>query len=364
MRNRSVWLVSILLLFSLACSALPFGKAEPTAEAETPSVAGQATNTPAPSVPKPTPTEAGSTEAESEAFEVDSDAFASLQSYRTRVVWRHEKADGAVEEMTIEAEATRDPVAQRLVIMSGEDETELIQIEDQVWMRFGDEWIQTSSSEAEDLEDQFSNFLTEDWITDLEGEPDSTEFLGVETVNGLKTRHYRTVVNKALAQLLQMNTEGATLESGTAEVWVADESPLPKFVVRSVVTLEAKSDEGTETVSWTQDVYDVNEDFVIEPPEEGPAGGLPEGVPLYPGATDVTTFGTMSTFVAPDDMETVVQFYEDALANAGWTKGEGGMETEDMLSTTWSKDGQSLTLMIMPNEDSGTAVTLMLETGE
>lgn len=360
MRNRSIWLVSALLLFSLACSALSLGGTSPSSEAETHAVQEQAT----PAEVQPTATEIASTETESESFEVDSDAFASLQSYRTRAVWRTEKADGTVEEMTIEAAATRNPAAQRLLIVSEEGETELIQIEDQVWLRFGDEWIQTSSSEAEDVEDQFSSFLSEDWITDLNEEANSVEFVGTETVNGLKTRHYRTEVKSAIAQLLQAGNEEATFESGTADVWLADENSLPRFVVRSVVTLKAKTNEGTETVSWTQDVYDVNADIAIEPPESGPAGGLPEGVPLYPGATEVTTFGTMSTFVAPDDMETVVKFYEDALTDAGWVESAGGMHTEEMVSTAWSKDGQSLTLMVMPNEDGGTSVTLMLEAGE
>ena len=297
---------------------------------------------------------------------VDSDAMSQLDSYRAVMTWRVEKADGSVEELTIAQAATRDPAAQQFSMTSVDGEgMEVIQIGDQMWMRYGDEWMQTSSDEASGVEDTFGDFLTtgDSWVSDL-GSGDYRN-LGRETVNGVQTRHYQADYSSAWLGLLAGSGSDGEITDGVADIWISDQADLPKFVVKYVVQMEGTIDGDQATATLNQEVTDVNGSITIEAPEGVAQGGLPEGVDLYPGATSLTTFGTMTTFSTADDVSTVNAFYQDALSGAGWTSSEDGMEIEGMASSTWTKDNQTLTLMITTgDDDTGSDVMFSIEVAE
>lgn len=113
---------------------------------------------------------------------------------------------------------------------------------------------------------------------------------------------------------------------------------------------------GTGTI--TQEVFDVNVAFTIEPPAEALAGGLPEDVPMYPGSTEVTAIGGMVSFQAPDDAATVTAFYDGALADNGWEK------DAEAYIPSWSKEGRQLTLYVSDEDEGGSSVVIMIEVQE
>jgi hypothetical protein len=292
--------------------------------------------------------------------EVEEDALSQLDSYRMRFGWSLEKADGSTESLTMEQAATRQPEAQRFLIESGGDSIEYIQVENQVWIRYGEEWMQSTSDTTGDIADDFGSGLTtgSDWVDDVED--DDYEYVGKENVNGIQTRHYRATYNENWLALL--GDQGPDdISEGTADVWIADENNLPSFVVRFEAEITGTSDSESVTGRLTQEVYDINTNIVIEPPADAVSGGLPEGVPLYPDAEGLTTFGTMTTFTVGDDVETVNKFYIDALESAGWNQVEGSaMSTDVMATTTWTQDGETLTLNVVESEDEGTQVMFTL----
>ena len=289
--------------------------------------------------------------------DVEEDALSELDTYRMRFEWSLEKADGSTESLTMEQSATRQPPAQHFRIGSAGESIEYIQIENQVWIRYGEEWMQSTSETTGDLTEEFGAGLMEgsDWIDDVEAE--DYEYIGKETVNGIKTRHYRASYDENLLSLL--GQEGPDdIDEGTADVWIANENNLPTFVVRLELEIKGTSDSENVTGRLTQEVYDVNTNIVIEPPEDAGSGGLPDDIPLYPDAEGLTTFGPMTTFTVEDDVETVNEFYADALKNAGWSEvTENALSTEEMATTTWQKDGETLTLNIVKSSgDDGTQV--------
>jgi hypothetical protein len=299
-----------------------------------------------------------------EPIAVDSDALAQLDSYRATMTWVIEKADGTGQEFAIEQSAIRDPAALQFRMIADGESMEYIEIGDQMWMRFGDEWIQSSSGDSSGSDD-FGDFLStsDDWISGLED--GDYEYLGTETVNGVRTRHYRAEHSEGWGALFGDPGTVDDVESGVADVWIADDDPLPEFVVRFVVAVEGKVDDEDASMTLSQEVTQINEPFVIEPPEGVALGGLPDGVPLYPDASDVTQFGTMTTFSSLDDVETVDGFYQDALAAAGWAPSEDAVTAEGMAMSTWTKDDQTLTLTISSgDDDSGASVIVMLEDSE
>ena len=285
--------------------------------------------------------------------DVEEDALSQLDSYRMRFGWSLEKADGSTDALTMEQSATRQPEAQRFLIESGGDSIEYIQIENQVWIRYGEEWMQSTSDTTGDIADEFGSSLMtgSDWIDDVEDE--DYEYVGKENVNGVQARHYRASYNQNWLSLL--GEQGPDdISDGTAHVWIADENNLPSFVVRFEVEIKGTSDSEAITGKLTQEIYDINADIAIEPPTDAASGGLPEGVSLYPDAEGLTTFGVMTTFTVEDDVETVHGFYVDALENAGWSQVEGSaMSIEGMASTTWTKDGETLTLNVVESEGDG-----------
>jgi len=293
---------------------------------------------------------------------VDADAFSQLSTYRARIAWTIEKADGTGESFQMEQSATRDPAAQQFRMTSDGETIEFIQLGDQMYMRFGEEWMSTSSEDSSMSE--FDDMLTssDDWIADID-ESDYT-YLGKETVNDIACRHYQAEYREGWMGSFFSSTEGEeNVEDGTVDVWIADESDLPAFVVRSVVEANGTFDGEAGTVTLSQDIYDVNAPFTIEAPEGVEAGGMPDGVEVYPGATDLTTWGTMTMFTSADSVATVNAFYEAALEGADWSQEEGAMVTDEVVSSSWSKDGESLSLMITSGDD-GTSVIITMESGE
>lgn len=353
MKRWMMALIAALLLFSLACAGLGGG----SDETETP-VATQETGGEQQPTQKPTeePTEE-STDDET-LPEVDAEALKGLDSYRTKMTMRSEYDDGTVTEVSILQEYIRDPYASRMVMESvgGEEDAagtmEMIQVGTTQWINFGGEWMQ---SEATDDGSGFGEdtMINYDDITSDMGD-DDYEYLGRETVNGIKTKHYRLNLTALEAAAL-----GGGITEGSSEVWIADESDLPTFTVRMIVTYKGdiETDKpGMATIS--QDVYDVNQDFTIEPPAEALAGGLPEDVPMYPGGTELTTMSGMVSFHAPDDAATVTTFYDEALVENGWEK------DAEAFMPTFKKEGRELQLYISDDEAGGSSVVIMLATEE
>lgn len=363
MKRKLLLLVAILLIFSLACSVLSFGGNDEPAEDPNADVTMKLeAEDDEVVVDEPAIDDVEEADDLDQELTYDSDGLDQLDSYRATISYEMEKDDGTEESFSLEQAATRDPAAQHLTMSSADGDIEYIQIEDQMWIRFGEEWMQGSADTADMDDDGFASMLTssDDWISDVdEGD---YEYLGKETVNGIKTRHYRVEYSEGWMGMLDQADADGDIDSGVADVWIANEPDLPEFIVRYRVELEGTLDGEESTITLAQDVTEVNEDVKIVAPEGVAMGGLPEGVPVYPGATDVTSFGGMNSFTVPDAVETVNDFYTEALTDAGWEEGADGFDMENMVSSTWSKDSEELSLTIS-GDDDGVVTVLILVTG-
>ncbi len=350
MRRWMLALVAGLLLFSLACAGLGGG----SKETETPAATKETGGATAEATEEPTQEPAVDDET---LPEVSDDALKGLNSYRTKMTVRTEYDDGTVQEISLIQEYIREPYATRMVMESvgGEDDTgqiEMIQVGTTQWINFGGQWMQSETTDDGSGfgEDTMINYSD---ITTGLGK-DDYKYLGRETVNGIRTKHYRLTLAASEALAL-----GSSIDEATSEVWIADESGLPAFTVRMVVTYKGdiETDKpGTGTIM--QDVYDVNKNFTIEPPEEALAGGLPEDVPMYPGATELTVMSGMVSFKSADDAATVTAFYDEALAENGWEK------DAEAFMPTWNKEGRQLQLYVSDEDAGGSSVVIMIDTPE
>ncbi|MBN2392449.1 MAG: hypothetical protein JXR84_17095 [Anaerolineae bacterium] len=365
MKRQWIVLIAALFVLSLGCSLFS-GKAteEPSVTAPTAAVDKEGEDTPAVSEDKPVATEEEPSAGEEEPatdedvpFTFDANALEGLNSYRMDMTWSFTNDDGTVEEFSIQEEATRDPVAQRYMMQSGGESIEFILIEQTQWMRFGEEWMQTTADEEETLS-AFGDFLIQPDEMFAGIDSNAYKYVGKETVNDMNTRHYQI---KDTAWDMALWFKAAEIEEGAIDVWMADENDMPKFAVRYEMTVTGSFEEegkGTLTLNWN--IYDVNADITIEPPAD--VASLPEGLELCPDATDVMVMGQMSMFICPSTVADTTTFYTEMLENDGWEAGDmTNMET--MVMGTWMKDGETLSLTITADDESGGS-SVMVTLGE
>ncbi len=293
------------------------------------------------------------------------DALQGLDSYQSKMSFQMVTDEGVQEQMIFEVRATRDPAAQHIIIQGLDDsETmEMVQIEGQQWLRFGDSWMQTQAEDPETFMDE-GLFLSPEDVADFADDEDY-EFVGKERVNGLQTRHYRlnmTTMDTLFAQAYLEDVDEVSID-----VWVSDEANLPAFAVRFLMDAKGEvDDEGTKgTFTVEQEITAVNTNIVIEPPAEAATGGLPEDIPLHPDAQELTSMAGMTIFSVDRRLEDVTTFYNEQLSAAGWTEDEAsGFSSDEVVMQSWTKDNRTLQVNVSAEDDGGVGVMLMLEQPE
>ncbi|MDW8068364.1 MAG: hypothetical protein RML46_05585 [Anaerolineae bacterium] len=345
MKKLTFWgVVALMVLATLACSL--GGKATPQPPEATPSPStGEPTATP---VPPSAPTE------EAPPPEISSDVLQHFRSYRARFVLRHTVEGGAAETTTIEQEETREPAARRMVITVEGGETpgtiEFVQIGDMAWMCTGGECVQTQISE-ENLGEFGGLMLQPEEVT----ASSEYRYVGQDTVNGIRSRHYSLDVPQTIFQKIAE----ATVTAAKADLWVADEPGTPSYVTRLRVEWKGQREDGTKVSGdWTYEIYDVNEPFTIQPPEGAPT--MPEDIPIYPQVTEKSMAGNLIMFSTSDSAKDVAEFYRNEMPGLGWTAGEEG-SLGDIITQEWTKNNRKVSLMITPREEGGCTVMITVE---
>ena len=151
------------------------------------------------------------------------------------------------------------------------------------------------------------------------------------------------------------------IEEGIIDMWVVDERDLPKFVARyEVVATGTFEDEGKGELVLNWNIYDVNADITIEPPAD--VASLPEGLELCPDAADVMVMGAMSIFTCLAPVADTITFYTEMLESDGWEAGDV-TNMEEVLMGTWTKDGESLSVTITADDETGGS-NVMITLGE
>jgi hypothetical protein len=365
MKRQWIVLIAALFILSLGCSLFG-GKAteepsvsEPTAavEKETPDTSVVNENEPAVDEEESVTTEEESADDEDMPFTLDANALEGLNSYRMDMSWSFTKEDGSVEEFSIQEEATRDPAAQRYTMESGGEGIEFIRIDQTQWMRFGEEWMQTTAGEDEAMSG-FGEFLVqpEEMFADVDS--NAYKYIGKENINSMNTRHYQL---KDTALDMALWFKATDVEDAAVDVWIVNENDLPEFAVRYEMAVTGTfEEEGKGTLSLNWNIYDVNADITIEAPAD--VASLPEGLELCPDAADVMVMGTMSVFTCPAPVADTITFYTEMLENQGWAAGDV-TNMEEMLMGSWTKDGETLSVTITADEESGGS-NVMLTLGE
>jgi hypothetical protein len=166
------------------------------------------------------------------------------------------------------------------------------------------------------------------------------KYAGTETVNGIRTKHYK------------YDEKAATLAGfgkASGDIWVAEDGG---YVVKDTLNWEGAAGlfgagtKGSGAGTWTYQLQDVNKPLVIKPPEICEKGKV--DVPTMPDATEKSVMGPLLSYKTAAKPKDVVEFYSNAMAKAGWQQ-EGEPEVAAELSTvSFAKDGATVQITIMP----------------
>jgi hypothetical protein len=93
------------------------------------------------------------------------------------------------------------------------------------------------------------------------------------------------------------------------------------------------------------------------------AAGLPEDVPVYPGAVaDIIDEG-MATFTVKDSFDKIKAFYQAQLTAAGWTP-DFGSDSPGVYMQSWKKSGAEVSIMLSANPDSTCLLVISYTAGQ
>ena len=370
MRRKSIiWIFfASLLIAALACST-PFGGDDSDVETESDTGAVEAT-----AVPQSAATDAPEFEqAQIDALQLwDS---SDITSYKGEFIISFDgftAGESTQGSMNMLMEMTTDPLAQHFILnLEGIDlgeeaegfeltDMEFFMIEDTMYanMGMGLGWLKFPGMTVDDFED--SVLLPEEFI-DLP--PTANRKLLPETVNGVSCWHY--VIDDP-----SMFDETDQFDTFEADAWVAvDGGYLVKLELSATGTFSDEFNEGISLEEGSMEIVfnllSINEDFTIELPEEalaaedfgfgedllGDQEWTREDVPLPEDAQiDLVMDGTVFFFTDLTVQETADYMTEQLEAN-GWAAVGEPFSSPDSFIGDFSKEAETLTLMINPNAD-------------
>lgn len=329
------------------------------------------TATPEPPLPTqaPTPAAAGETPAatdEPEEPTVAREVFdlPGINTYRSRTtisVVGPAFEDEEFQSLEILGEYIKEPPAQHTIMNSGSEETlETVQIGDKSWVRFGENWIESS---GQDLPD-FTTGLTMFDMADIEKDLGKLEKVGSEKVNGFDTTHY-TFDKGTLLKLLDEEASKediARIDVARGDFYVATEG----FVVKWSMHLEGKGvnqdkPDAVGAMDLKHELYDFNAKIEITPPETPAASeNLGFDLPLPDKATQSFSMEGMAVYTIPGlTVAEAADFFTTRLPDAGFELDQNmSTVTEESAFLSFKGDGLNLSISIAPKDD-GVEVSVM-----
>jgi hypothetical protein len=361
---RHVRVLGITLALLLALSACGGGESsdQPSAGGMGTLPAGEQTGAEAASSPAQEAAGASAASAEEDlTLSNVTGGLASLSSYKSRFAMGFAGTDAQGQEVdntwTMEEDVIQEPHAQRTAMTSTESvggqagqpgSFEIFTIgEVTYWVSHdADGTVScTSMSSSEPAAPQQGIFTP-----DMLGGISDAKYVGTETVNGVRTKHYAWQENT-------MPLFGFGSVKG--DVWVAADG---EYTVKYRAEATGKGSflsttdaEGTLTVEY--DLTDINGSFAIEAPSEcqGPA----TDIPVMADAQDKATFGDTISYSSPSALTDVVAFYQTEMPQAGWQASGEPSNMEGFAMLEFTKEVRTAQLMLTYDTDAQTTSVII-----
>lgn len=202
-------------------------------------------------------------------------ALAALKSYRYVTVFSFTgEEDGKPESGSVEVRGTVAAPDQQHVTwkdLETGNEFGIRRIGGQAWILDGTEWTSVPTVVADTMSQAVLIYAPSmSWSTSAEGMKTTSQYVGTETVNGIRCRHYSSAY-RGWSQYW----EGEITDS-TGDVWIA-EAGYPVRYRFAANGIDEDGDRGS--MLWTMELTDVDEPLTIEAPQPAaaPGEGSPQG---------------------------------------------------------------------------------------
>ena len=251
---------------------------------------------------------------------------------------------------TMEEDLTREPLAQRTAMSSTSQlEGEAGQFGSFEVITIGDMsyWITKEADGVESCSSMSSGEATNPqegvFAPDMMGEISDAKYLGTETVNGVRAKHYAW-------QEDSLPVWGFSGVKG--DVWMATDG---EYVVKYVAEASGKgmifgSSQEEGTVRFEYDLTEINGAFAIEAPAECEVPAT--DIPIMADAQDKMTFGTTVSYSSPSPLADVLAFYQGEMPGYGWQASGEPVAAEGFASIEFTKDGRTAGLMLTYDADA------------
>ncbi len=223
------------------------------------------TNEPEPPVAQPevrTPQEPTTEIDPGATLSVSLQALRSLSSYRYTTTMVYEGTGDSQPDsgtITVVGEYSA-PDRHHLTIIDSSkgEQTEFIKIGDSLWIYTDGEWTEIPDEAVDAMSQSIFTFALDFvWGTLAEGLKTDSNYVGKETVNGIKSLHYAST-GSAWEKEIE-----AGFGNAHGDIWIAEDG----YPVRFLFTASGTDEEGnTGSVEWRTDVTEVNTQVVISPP--------------------------------------------------------------------------------------------------
>ena len=356
MRNRAIIVFAVIAL-SLAGLACSFGGAAKTPEKAVATVKAAATDikgaagTPEPTY-KPGATSAPSASGGDGPLSLGSRqaGLDKLKSYRIKFAFEWKSTEtGKSDSGSLNwlEEYSSNPQGLHWVL-SSQDNTKTLANNIEFWQIGNTTYMQTNdqgkaqcfSFSSEDQKSQLTKGL---FSPDMLGNVSNAKYVGTETVNNIKAKHYK------------YDDKTATLGvfgQVSGDIWVAEDGG---YVVKDVVNFSggrglfsgATNDKGDG--KWAWELTDADQPVTVKAPDN--CGGAGADLPVMKDATEKTSLGDMITYKSPSKLADVVKFYQQQMPAAGW-KAEGEPQiTDEFAQLEFSKGEQKAQIMLSVESD-------------
>jgi hypothetical protein len=368
MKSKSVFAFAVIIfaMAALACSTVSAPKSpdvvttvQAAATEVKSAIAGTATPTAKPgTAATPIPSSGGADENPLSLNDRQA-GLDKLKSYRTKWQMDWKSTEGASTQTSSwlwTEEYSSDPKALHWT-MSLTDSQDKSKNQSMEWWQIGDTtYMLTKDASGKG---ECMSFSSSDQASQLQqglfnpsslGGVKDAKFVSAETVNGIKTRHYKYDEKS-------ITLAGAAKVAG--EMWVAVDGG---YVVKEVMTWSgaaglfgAGSTKGDG--KWLWELTDVDQAITIKAPEN--CGGAASDFPIMKDATDKSSFGDMLTYKTPSKVVDVVKFYQTQMPAAGWKAQGDATITDQFAQMQFAKDGKTAQVMISV-ESGKTNVTVVV----
>lgn len=170
------------------------------------------------------------------------------------------------------------------------------------------------------------------------GSVSGARFVGTDTVNGVRAKHY-TYSQNAIA------AAGFTKASG--ETWVAADGGYvvkDSFSWEGTAALFGGNDSGAGKGVWTWDLMNANQPLTIRAPEN--CGGASADLPVMANATGKVMMGPMLNYKTVSSPADVAAFYQTEMPKKGWQADAEPSVNEGMTTLNFTKGDKTAALMI------------------